>query len=96
MKILKCDTCRKTIMPGQPIWQSYYSKKIFCCGSCAAISLGCDYYAKGEEYEKIWKEKSLDKEIIDTIEAHTAPSDFYKKWQRIQLEKPNYRFDLDY
>lgn len=98
MKVLVCNACLSTIKEGEPFWQSYYSKQIFCCASCAAVALGCTRYSDGkEEYKQIFHDKSMDVEIWDTINRNLEVTQIKKEADKIKSEEPpNYRYDLDF
>ena len=91
MKALVCNTCLSTIRDGEPFRQSYYSKEIFCCASCAAVALGCTRYTEGkEEYKQIFYDNSKDIEIWNTINKNLEVTQMKKKKQ-IKLKQKNLR-----
>lgn len=98
MKVLVCNACLSTIKEGEPFWQSYYSKQIFCCASCAAVALGCTRYSEGKEkYKQIFHDKSMDVKVWNTISENLEVTQIKKEADKIKTEEPpNYRYDLDF
>lgn len=98
MKVLVCNACLSTIKEGDPFWQSYYSKQIFCCASCAAVALGCTRYSEGKEkYKQIFHDKSMDVKVWNTISENLEVTQIKKEADKIKTEEPpNYRYDLDF
>lgn len=92
MRVLICGHCYHEIKPHEPFWQAYYSKQVFCCAACAAIEQGCTRYESGEEYDKIFIERSIDEMAWKTIQANPDIPDNLEK----KNESSDYRFDLDY
>lgn len=70
MRVLVCGTCHNIIRQYEPFWQAYYSKKVFCSASCAAIAQGYTRYTSGESYNRIFIERSIDEKTWDTIRSN--------------------------
>lgn len=96
MKVLVCGTCHRTIKNREPFWQAYYSKQVFCSSSCAAIAQGCTRYTSGEDYDKIFIQRSIDEKAWNTIRANLSSTDDERMVNRIRSEITDYRFDLDF
>lgn len=102
-KYIMCRTCLKLIKQGQPIWQHYYSKSIFCSATCAAIYSGCDRYtAEGdswstsEDYNKLFEKEGRGRENLLTIRKNLQKTKDHQKATDYNQNEYDYRFDLDY